>query len=101
VPLAALRGAFNGSHIALLVAGLVTSAVATLLAAFWFSRRFTWPLLQIRDAVRRLADGQWSARAPVPDPRELAEVAEAFNRVADEIHQRLGLLTRQHNEQKA
>ena len=41
------------------------------------------------------------ARAPVPDPRELAELADSFNRMAEQLQRRIGVLIQNNNEQKA
>jgi two-component system phosphate regulon sensor histidine kinase PhoR len=59
------------------------------------------PVAQQAAAANRLAEGQWQARAAVPDAQELSEAAAAFNRMADRVEQRIGLLARQNNEQKA
>jgi two-component system phosphate regulon sensor histidine kinase PhoR len=84
-----------------------TLAIALVLLALcvpvaWrVARGIAGPLWAQQTAAGRLAEGQWGARVPVPDARELAEAAEAFNRMADSIQQRIGVLTRQNNEQKA
>ena len=38
---------------------------------------------QVGQTAERLSAGQWSARAPVPDARELAELADRVNAMAD------------------
>ena len=83
-----------------LVAGLAIAALAGLLAwrvALGIAR----PVADVAHAADRLADGQWGARTAVPDTRELAELAERFNRMAELLQQRIGVLIQNNNEQKA
>ncbi len=83
-----------------LFAGLVVTVLAGLLA--WRSaRQIAQPLEQVGQAADRLAGGRWAARTTVPDARELAELAERFNHMADRFGQRIGVLIQNNNEQKA
>jgi signal transduction histidine kinase len=43
------------------------------------------PIGDVMDAASRVADGDYSARAPVHGPREVRELAEAFNEMAARI----------------
>ncbi len=84
----------------LLPVGLVIAAGAVLVAR-WVAGTLARPLEEMRRAADRLADGRWNARAPVADARELAELAERFNAMADRLQQRIGVLIQNTNEQKA
>ncbi|MEX2111827.1 MAG: ATP-binding protein [Pirellulales bacterium] len=84
----------------LLAGWLATTALATVLAAR-AARLIAGPLEQVGQAADRLGTGQWSARVPVPDARELAELAERFNAMAELFQQRMGVLIQNNNEQKA
>jgi two-component system phosphate regulon sensor histidine kinase PhoR len=59
------------------------------------------PVKRIREAAGQLARGQWDARVPVPDAQEPAELAEAFNHMADLVQERIRTLIQNNNEQKA
>jgi two-component system phosphate regulon sensor histidine kinase PhoR len=67
--------------------------------------RVTRPIVQalsrLRAATGRLAEGYWAARVSIPDPRELAEAAEAFNLMADRMQKKISVLIQHNNEQKA
>jgi len=77
-------------------------AVALALPLAWRSARtITEPLEQLRTAASTLAEGNGLPRVGIPDSRELAELAEAFNRMSDRLQQRLNVLARHNNEQKA
>ncbi len=66
--------------------GIVCSASAILLgAALWT------PLNQIARTARRLAAGQLDQRAEIPAWRELSELAEAINDMAQELEHRIRL----------
>ena len=66
------------------------TALAGLLAAgavFFFVRRITRPLTGMADAARRMARGDFEARAPESKVREMDELAAAFNAMAGQLSQ--------------
>ena len=84
----------------LLVAGGLLLAMALPLA--WrVARGIAQPIAEVGQAAARLGAGQWTARAPVPDAEEAAELAESFNRMADQLQSKIAILTQNNNEQKA
>ena len=87
----------------LLGIGVVTLLLLALgIPLAWRSARtIAAPLADVETAADRLADGQWGARVAVPETRELAELVAAFNRMADQIQQRMRVLLQHNNEQKA
>ncbi len=85
-------------------AALATAALVALLVVplTWRAAQLvTHPLSRLRGAIEQLGAGQWSARAAMPDTQELAELADGFNRMADQLQERIRLLIRHNNEQKA
>jgi two-component system phosphate regulon sensor histidine kinase PhoR len=86
---------------------LWTVAIAGLLALVclplaWRSvRPVATFLTQQAETAGRLAEGHWGARLPIPERQELGEAAAAFNRMADRVEQRIGVLIQNNNEQKA
>jgi two-component system phosphate regulon sensor histidine kinase PhoR len=100
MPLAQLDAAVARMQAQMLVAGGVVALLGSLLA--WRATRgIARPLDEIGHTAERLAAGEWGARAPVPDPRELAELADSFNRMAEQLQRRIGVLIQNNNEQKA
>ncbi len=66
----------------------LAAAVALVLAvtASWFvSRRIAGPLVRLTATAKVISAGDRSARARVQAPGELGELAEAFDRMADEV----------------
>jgi two-component system sensor histidine kinase BaeS len=78
------RGFLRLFNITLLVAGIV-SVLGIVLVATWIAGRMTRPLQDVADAARRLEAGDPSARASGGDDRESAELADAFNAMADRL----------------
>jgi two-component system, OmpR family, phosphate regulon sensor histidine kinase PhoR len=79
--------------------------LATLLAAavaYFLSRAFTRPLVVLSERSRRLAQGDFSQRVPRGSRvAELDELAVGFNRLADDLQQRLAELGRERDEMTA
>jgi two-component system sensor histidine kinase BaeS len=78
------RGFLRLFNLTLAVAGIV-SVLGIVLVATWIAGRLTRPLHDVADAARRLEGGDASARASGGDDRESADLAEAFNAMADRL----------------
>jgi two-component system, OmpR family, sensor histidine kinase MtrB len=74
---------------AVLVAGVVVSAVLGVMVGAWTSRRALRPLKELTDAASRVAGGELQARLPDQDDLELAPLATVFNRTADALEARV------------
>jgi signal transduction histidine kinase len=66
------------------VTGVITLAFVIVLARL-STRRITRPLRHLADVAHEVADGRYTTRMQIFPAREHAEVAEAFNRMLDEI----------------
>jgi two-component system OmpR family sensor kinase/two-component system sensor histidine kinase BaeS len=75
--LAQLRGT-------LLLAGLLAGALSIVLGIV-LSRTLSAPLANLAQAAHRFAARDWNQRVPVRGAVEIAEVATAFNRMADDL----------------
>ena len=78
------RGFLPLFNVTLAVAGLV-SVVGIVLVSTSIAGRLTRPLRDVAAAARRLEAGESSARATGGGDRESAELAEAFNAMADRL----------------
>jgi two-component system phosphate regulon sensor histidine kinase PhoR len=76
----------------MLLAALVSSLVF---------RRISRPLDQLKAAADTYARGELGARAPVSDIVELGAVADAMNRMAAQLDERINTIISQRNEQAA
>lgn len=70
---------------ATLLVGILVSGVAIAIASNLIARRLTRPLRDVADAARRLERGEVGARARGGEDRESAELATAFNAMADRL----------------
>lgn len=71
-------------NLTLVVVGVV-AIVAVVLTSLYLSGRVTQPLLNVTSAAQRLGAGDLSARALGGADRESAELASAFNTMADRV----------------
>lgn len=71
-------------NVTLLVAGLL-AAIALVGVAVYLSGRLTAPLREVAAAARRLGQGDLTARAAGGADRESAELAAAFNTMAERV----------------
>jgi signal transduction histidine kinase len=71
------------------LAALACAAAASLILARGIAR----PVLRLRDAANRLGAGDLTARAPVLGKDEIAQLARAFNGMAESIEERDARLT--------
>lgn len=66
----------------------------SLIFAFLTTRRLTRPIGELKNAALAMATGDFQQRAAITSADEVAELGEAFNRMADAIQHKLGQLTR-------
>ncbi|MDP2660451.1 MAG: PAS domain S-box protein, partial [Dehalococcoidia bacterium] len=68
--------------------------VVGLLAALAIARNLTLPLSRLRRKAIAIGKGDFSVRAGIDGPHELRAVAASFNKMADEVQAREGILQR-------
>jgi two-component system, OmpR family, phosphate regulon sensor histidine kinase PhoR len=73
------------------VTGLFAMLLA-LLAAYALSVAFARPVAELADRARRLADGDFASTVPRTRVAELGDLAIAFNRLTEELRERLAEL---------
>jgi signal transduction histidine kinase len=68
---------------------LVGSAgiLVAVLASLWFAARITRPVVSLAEAARRVAAGDLYAKVEVESTDELGELADAFNRMTEDLLQ--------------
>jgi two-component system phosphate regulon sensor histidine kinase PhoR len=84
-----------------IVAGGLLAALAASLLSIWLTRHLTTPIQEMESAAARLADGDFGARLRLPESRELASVAAAFNSMAGQMADRMATITAQNEELEA
>ncbi len=86
-----LRIALGALVIALLAAGV----------SYYVSRRISRPIERIREGAQHFSAGDLAHRLPVFDAEEMAGLADALNRMAVQLDDRLQTVVRQRNELEA
>lgn len=67
-------------------------------AAFVLSKAFTKPLVQLSERAGQLAKGDFTSKVPTSRVAELHDLAVAFNRLTDELSNRLSELGQERDE---
>ena len=96
LPVLTLRKALEGAYHKVIF-GAVVVALLSAAAAWLVSRRISHPLETMTRGALRFAEGDFAHKLPVPHSRELAALAEALNRMADQLDDRLKAIAEQHN----
>jgi PAS domain S-box-containing protein len=71
-------------YLGTLAMGTLCMALSILLAWF-FTRRLTAPLLNLKDAAERIGRGEWEVRASVHSGDEVEQLADSFNATAEAL----------------
>jgi two-component system sensor histidine kinase BaeS len=76
------RQMYDASVVRVMLGAVIVAAVASVALAILLARRLARPLEHVGAAARRLAEGDYGARAPREGPEEIASLAESFNQMA-------------------
>ncbi|MCH7477910.1 MAG: PAS domain-containing protein [SAR324 cluster bacterium] len=90
-------------RVALLRTAVIGAALALLagFAAWWTARRLSRPLSALADGAEAFVRGELARRVAVAEPEELRSVAEALNRMASALDNRMRAILQQQKEQEA
>jgi signal transduction histidine kinase len=78
---------FNHSIVPVFIAAAAIAAVVSLILASLLAIRLAGPLDDIARAARRVAGGEYQARAQRSGPDELTSLADSFNQMAESLEQ--------------
>lgn len=79
----------------------LATTVLVLLMALWIAGRTARPIEQLTDVADRMASGDFSARAVVRTQDEIGHLTTAFNRMAEELSDKMSILTRERSRLEA
>ncbi len=80
-----VRGAFISSINAALLAGIGVALAVAGIAAYVVTARVLRPIDGMRHVTRRIADGDYAARVPLPPEPEMAALAQDVNTLAQSL----------------
>ncbi|MDF1525713.1 MAG: ATP-binding protein [bacterium] len=84
-----------------LTLGVMAAGLLIVITTVLLSRRITSPLREMRDGVRRYADGDFGTRLRFSSTEEFAELAEEMNSMARQLDDRIRTVVNQRNELEA
>lgn len=100
VPLTAIDHALRAARWRFFTVGGIAVAVIAAVS-LWLSRRIAQPLEQLEAGACRLAQGEFTHRLQTSNIEEIATLAGAMNRMAEQWADRVGVILRQQNQQEA
>lgn len=100
---------FSNVRIVLNLQGVLLFAfvtlVMTLLSTFIYSKltavRFVRPLRDLSEAVKRVRNGDYSARVPVGNNHEFSELELSFNHMAEQIENQIDMIEQSERNRKS
>jgi two-component system phosphate regulon sensor histidine kinase PhoR len=99
-PVSVVAGAYASVRQALLAGGLLALGVALGMGLF-IARRLTWPVVEMQSTARRMAEGDFSVRAPVRSPDEIGGLGRALNTMAARLREKIQDLEREQTTTRA
>lgn len=100
IPLTAVDQAVGSVYRNVAVGGVIIALMAAGVSLL-VARRFTRPLERLRRGVERYARGELDRRIVVAGSEEIGSLAEAINRMAEQLAERIQDLTQQRNQEEA
>ena len=100
LPLGAVDRPLGDLYRRLALGSLAVAVLFTLFSLF-IGRRIGRPLEEMRRGAERFAAGDLGERLVVAGSEEVRALAEAMNRMASQLHERMHIVLRQRNEQEA
>jgi len=95
-----VAGSLRPVYVNMAVAGLIVVLLAAAIS-FHVSRRMNRPISSMKEGAQRFARGDLQYRLDVSGEDELADLADALNSMAAQLHDRVTLMAEQRNELEA
>jgi two-component system phosphate regulon sensor histidine kinase PhoR len=97
---AAIDDVLNSVYEKSIVGGIIVSLVAAIIS-FFVSYRINKPIADITQGAGRFADGELHHRLYVSGAQEITTLAQAMNRMASQLNERIDTVTRQRSDLEA
>ncbi|MFM1922136.1 MAG: hypothetical protein RLZZ303_3770 [Candidatus Hydrogenedentota bacterium] len=98
--LAAIEAAVRTIYLRLLIGGAIVT-VGVALVSWRVAHRLIDPIEKMKRGAIRFASGDLGQPMPLPESQEMAELAEAMNRMARQLDERIRTAVEQRNEREA
>jgi two-component system phosphate regulon sensor histidine kinase PhoR len=100
VPIASIDTALRSMHYRIIIGGILLAVIVSLIS-FFIAHSISRPIEEMRKGAERFACGDLNHRLYLPETLELAGLADAMNRMAEQIKERMVSVINQRNEFKA
>lgn len=100
LPVTSIETALSSVYATIAIGGLVIALLASGIGLI-ASQRISRLLDELRHGAERFARGDLTNRLPVPQSDEIGGLAEAMNRMAAQLDERISTILQQRNEQEA
>ena len=100
MPLTTMEEHFRGVRSQVLLGGVVIGLFAALVCLV-VARQISRPLVEMERGATRFAQGDLSARVPMPRTEEMARLATALNQMAWQLNERLRAVMEERNQKEA
>jgi two-component system phosphate regulon sensor histidine kinase PhoR len=100
LPVVSISDALSATFTKIIGAALFVAFLSVLIS-IGLSRRLSYPLEQLKHGAERFAAGDLSTRLPAHGTAETAQLAAAMNAMAQQLDERIRMITHQRNQQNA
>jgi len=100
VPITAIDEAIESMYQKLFLAGAIVAVFAAVISLV-LSRKISHPVEQMTDVAKHFASGELDLRLPIPDVTELADLARALNKMAQQLSSRIDAITKEQGQMQA
>jgi two-component system, OmpR family, phosphate regulon sensor histidine kinase PhoR len=100
MPLSLPRHAMNRIYLAVGLSGALIALIAGL-TGYYIFRHIRRSLAMVSQEARRFSQGDLSHKLSVPNSQELNELAQTLNLMAEQLEERISIVTRQRGELEA
>ena len=100
LPITAIDKKLNSIQVKIAFGGLLIALLAAVLSLY-VSRRISRPIEKMKEGAEYFARGDLSYRLPETDLEEIGSLADAMNRMAVQLDDRIKMIVKQRNEMEA
>ncbi|MCD6274005.1 MAG: HAMP domain-containing protein [Deltaproteobacteria bacterium] len=100
IPIASIDTGLRSMHYRIIMGGILIAVIVSLISLF-IAHSISRPIEEMRKGAERFACGDLDHRLYLPETLELAGLADALNRMAEQIKERMASVINQRNEFKA
>ncbi len=100
IPIASIDTELRSMHYRIIMGGILIAVIVSFIS-FFIAHSISRPIEEMRKGAERFACGDLDHRLYLPETLELAGLADAMNRMAEQIKERMASVINQRNEFKA